>query len=216
VLNTLSKSLNRIQENRLIQWIRDHPIQSIFFASAVLGTEIATPVQPSIELGDDEAAIVLQIFTLIALLMPALAILFQSSLQFSKDLAFTVGGGGVELRYWSAFIVGFGSLTMALIIIVLGRLLILPSILDIAIFLIAIVVAGFALLEVWLASITWTKEYQNLAKGLELFQLVSKLEPILDDPDEMLNDFLAVHELEYLIESENDQLPDQQSRLTDF
>lgn len=204
-----------LTRNRIVQWVRTHPVQTVWVVIITVGLSLALDIQSTISIQGDEPSLIFATLEIIALIIPAFAILLQSILRLSESSTILLIGKAPELRRAVFTVVGFSSIILAIVVYSLSRLLVLPEILDYSLVFTSIVIAGFALIPVYIASLMWKSGYQDVEKGIGQFEFVAELAPILDNPDEVLEEALEIHELdEFMIEV--DPRKEIQSKLDEY
>lgn len=191
-----------IGDTRPIRWTKENPIRALMMLIIGIGISVVYDIPSTISIEGQEWEVIVAVLEIIALFIPALAILFQGVLRLSETNAMKFIGKTPELRRWASTIVGITSLVLAIVVVALSRMLIAPPSIDYALYFLALSIAGFALLPMYIASLMWLKDYEDFAKGLTLFEFASEIDPVVDNPDDFLRSLFELHDVDVLIEEE--------------
>lgn len=189
---------------RIVNWIKKHLMSLGTLIGFLIGVLIiGIPdllVSTSSQLGETGASTAISFIELIALIIPALAILLQVNIQVSRSSGIALLGHGGELRKVSFYIAVLSLVFLVVALVSLGRYMSLPNSLSITLKLITISViflAAMPALSTILYAFGDTDEFGAFTDRLEAYNKFKKIEEL----DE--SEFKALSKNISLFESKN-------------
>lgn len=168
-------------------------------------------VNTTTQLGELSTGAALSFIELIALIIPALAILLQINIQISRSSGIALLGHGGELRKVSLYaaVTSLGFLALALVS--LEQYMALPSTLSLSLkFIIfaVLLLAALPALPALLYTFGSSDEFGTLTDSIEAYSNYKKIEGLAPHEVEILSRNLSVMDSEDESESENEEVPE--------
>ncbi|MXR20328.1 hypothetical protein [Halobacterium bonnevillei] len=163
---------------KLRQFIRDHITKVSFLAWFLLLPATVLLVRKEVGLGTSSADMAIAILELIALTLPALAIMLQAILSYSERPALAATGEGVDLRMYAFLASGLAGTGLFFAASVILQFLKMPSELSTALWLVNFAILGMAILPITIGLYLWSSPHSDLAKFLDVYALHEQMSGI--------------------------------------
>ena len=118
-------------------------------------------IDERITVSSPETQLVFSVLELIALLLPALAIMLDVTISYSRTGVAATSGEGAELRTWTFGIVGVSGLLAAVAFFILMQYMILPLPIKFAVYMVFLGIFGFSVVPIAVAAVGRRKEIKD-------------------------------------------------------
>lgn len=145
---------------------------------------VSAITQESISPRNETFPIVFSALELVALILPALAIMSQITIRLANHDFFRLTQTSSEIRRLSMTVLGGGGLALSLAIFILIAYLDLPLPLYISMLLISFTVIGFSSVPLAIAYYIHKKDNEDIMKSVDLFRSIERLSEVEDMDEE--------------------------------
>lgn len=150
----------------------------LFLVVLIAISVINNAVKPTIGVSDPRFQLITSLLSLIALIMPALALLLQAALKLANQPIFKISGFSEEIRRVSLWTIGISSTSLALAVLIVANYVDISFTLQMILSLIVLSIAAFALLPFAFAYTLTGSDLKGITQLMDMLSEWDSIEKI--------------------------------------